>query len=95
MRPEERARRRTGAGRDSIVLPGAKRIPEGRLSKTGPDKVQTNRVSGTHALDPASARETHLEALAAAMAFDMRFPGGVIEAARAARVAPPGSEPVR
>jgi DNA-binding CsgD family transcriptional regulator len=41
------------------------------------------------------ARETHLEALGAAMANDADIPGGVLEAAAAARAAPPGPVPPR
>jgi DNA-binding CsgD family transcriptional regulator len=47
-------------------------------------------------LNPGLARETHLEALVAAMwAGDLERPGGVREAAGAARAAPPGPEPPR
>jgi hypothetical protein len=47
-------------------------------------------------LDAGLARETHLEALGAAMwAGDLNVPGGVREAAEAARAAPPGPEPPR
>ena len=47
-------------------------------------------------LDPALARETHLEALVAAIwAGDLDNPGGVLEAAEAARAAPPGPQPPR
>ena len=47
-------------------------------------------------LDAALARETHLEALAAArFAGDLGRPGGVREAAEAARTAPPGPGPPR
>ena len=47
-------------------------------------------------LDADSARETHLEALVAAMwAADLHSPGGVLEAAEAARAAPPGPDPPR
>src|SRR5580700_6691894 len=47
-------------------------------------------------LDAALARETHLEALAAArFAGDLGWPGGVREAAQAARAAPPGPDPPR
>ena len=47
-------------------------------------------------LDADFARETHLEALVAAMwAGDLDSPGGVLEAAEAARAAPPGPEPPR
>ena len=47
-------------------------------------------------LDAGLARETHLEALGAAMwAGDLDRPGGMREAAEAARAAPPGPEPPR
>ena len=47
-------------------------------------------------LDSGLARETHLEALGAAMwAGDLDRPGGLREAAEAARAAPPGPEPPR
>ena len=47
-------------------------------------------------LDADLARETHLEALLAAMwAGDLDSPGGVRDAAEAARAAPPGPEPPR
>jgi hypothetical protein len=47
-------------------------------------------------LDADVARETHLEALGAAMwVADLDRAGGVLEAAEAARAAPPGREPPR
>jgi DNA-binding CsgD family transcriptional regulator len=47
-------------------------------------------------LDPDLARETYLKALTAAMfAGDLGRPGGVREAAEAARTAPPGPDPPR
>jgi DNA-binding CsgD family transcriptional regulator len=47
-------------------------------------------------LDSGLARETHLEALGAAMwAADLEYPGGLREAAEAARAAPPGPDPAR
>jgi DNA-binding CsgD family transcriptional regulator len=47
-------------------------------------------------LDAGLARDTHLEALWAAMwAGDLDRPGGVVAAAEAARAAPPGPEPPR
>ncbi len=56
-------------------------------------------LSAARHLEPvnaALARETHLEALGAAMwAGDLHVPGGVREAAEAARAAPPGPEPPR
>ena len=47
------------------------------------------------ALNADLARETYLEALVAAMADQFDSPGGVREAAEAARTAPPGPEPPR
>jgi DNA-binding CsgD family transcriptional regulator len=45
-------------------------------------------------VDAASARTTHLEALGAAMwAGDLEQPGGMLEAGRAARDAPPAADP--
>jgi DNA-binding CsgD family transcriptional regulator len=55
-------------------------------------------VSAARQLEPLNAelaRETHLEALGAAMVSDVDIPGGVLEAAEAARAAPPGREPPR
>jgi DNA-binding CsgD family transcriptional regulator len=47
-------------------------------------------------LDAGLARETHLEALVAAMwADDLNSAGGVLEAAEAVRAAPPGPKPPR
>jgi DNA-binding CsgD family transcriptional regulator len=47
-------------------------------------------------LDAAAARETHLEALGAAMwSGDLDGPGGVLEVATAALAAPPGPDPPR
>jgi DNA-binding CsgD family transcriptional regulator len=55
-------------------------------------------VSAARRLEPLNAdlaRETHLEALGAAMAIDLDVPGGMLQAAAAARAAPPGPEPPR
>ncbi len=46
-------------------------------------------------LDPSLARETHVEALGAAMAADAEIPGGLAEAAKAGRAAPPSPDPPR
>jgi DNA-binding CsgD family transcriptional regulator len=49
---------------------------------------------GLEQLNPGLARETHAEALEAAIwVGDLDNPGGLLEAANAARAAPPGSEP--
>ncbi len=54
-------------------------------------------LSAARRLEPLNAdlaRETHLEALVAAMwAGDLDSPGGVLAAAQAARAAPPGQDP--
>jgi DNA-binding CsgD family transcriptional regulator len=55
-------------------------------------------VSAARRLEPLNAelaRETHLEALGAAMTNDLEIPGGVLEAAKAARAAPSASKPPR
>jgi DNA-binding CsgD family transcriptional regulator len=55
-------------------------------------------LSAARRLEPLNAelaRETHLEALVAAMAGDVDNPGDVLEAAEAARAAPPSPEPPR
>jgi DNA-binding CsgD family transcriptional regulator len=55
-------------------------------------------VSAAQRLEPLNAglaRETHLEALGAALASDLDVPGGVLQAAVAARAAPPGPQPPR
>jgi DNA-binding CsgD family transcriptional regulator len=46
-------------------------------------------------LDAGLARETHVEALAAAMAGDLEIPDGLLSAAEAARAAPAGPQPPR
>ena len=55
-------------------------------------------VSAARRLEPVdaeSARDTYLEALGASMAGGLDGPGGLLEAAQAARAAPPGPEPPR
>jgi DNA-binding CsgD family transcriptional regulator len=55
-------------------------------------------VSAARRLEPLDAnlaRETHVEALGAAMAADVDIPGGLLEAAEAAQAAPPGPDPPR
>jgi DNA-binding CsgD family transcriptional regulator len=55
-------------------------------------------VSAARRLEPLDAnlaRETHVEALGAAMAADADLPGGLVEAAEAAQAAPPGPDPPR
>ena len=63
----------------------------------GPGDAARLLLDAARRLDPvdaALARETHLEALAAAVwAGDLGRPGGVREAAEAARAAPPGPDP--
>jgi DNA-binding CsgD family transcriptional regulator len=53
-------------------------------------------AEGLEQLNAGLARETHLEALEAAIwVGDLDNPGGLLKAANAARAAPPGSEPRR
>ncbi|HEY8626163.1 MAG TPA: AAA family ATPase [Solirubrobacteraceae bacterium] len=53
-------------------------------------------AKGLEPLNAGLARETHLEALEAAIwVGDLDSPGGLLEAAEAARAAPPGHEPPR
>jgi DNA-binding CsgD family transcriptional regulator len=55
-----------------------------------------NAARRLEAVNADSARETHVEALEAAVwASDLDSPGGVLEAAEAARAAPPGPDPPR
>jgi DNA-binding CsgD family transcriptional regulator len=58
-------------------------------------RLLTSAARRLEPLDPALARETHLEVLGAAIAHDLDLPGGVLEAAEAARAAPPGPHPPR
>ena len=59
-------------------------------------RLLLNAARRLEPLDAKLARETHLEALVAAMwAGDLDSPGGMLEAAEAARAAPPGPEPPR
>src|SRR5207253_639570 len=57
----------------------------------GPDEAVASELERS----AGRARETHLEALGAAMANDLGIPGGLLEAAEAARAAPPGPDPPR
>jgi DNA-binding CsgD family transcriptional regulator len=58
-------------------------------------RLLVNAAKRLEPLDADVARETHLEALGAAMAGDLSLPGGALAAARAARAAPPGPQPPR
>jgi DNA-binding CsgD family transcriptional regulator len=73
--------------RGQIALEQRRAVDAGRLLVSAARRLEP--------LNPALARETHLEALGAAMASDLDIPGGVLEAAVAARAAPPGPEPPR
>jgi DNA-binding CsgD family transcriptional regulator len=46
-------------------------------------------------LDPGLARETYLEVLGPAMVHDLELPDGILNAAKAARAAPPAPDPPR
>ena len=80
--------RRGGALRGQIALEQQRGSDAARLLLSAARRLEP--------LDAKLARETHLEALVAAMwAGDLDSPGGVLEAAEAARAAPPGPEPPR
>jgi DNA-binding CsgD family transcriptional regulator len=69
------------------------------LVQRGPSDAARLLLSAARRLEPLDAglaRDTHLEALWAAIwAGDLGSPGGVVAAAEAARAAPPGPEPTR
>jgi DNA-binding CsgD family transcriptional regulator len=69
------------------------------LVQRGPSDAARLLLSAARRLEPLDAglaRDTHLEALWAAIwAGDLGSPGGVAAAAEAARAAPPGPEPTR
>jgi DNA-binding CsgD family transcriptional regulator len=84
---DELGRARVDLLRGQIALEQRRGSDAGRLLVSAARRLES--------LDAALARETHLEALGAAMAIDLEIPGGVLEAAEAARAAPPGPEPPR
>ena len=69
------------------------------LVQRGPSDAARLLLSAARRLEPLDAglaRDTHLEALwAAVWAGDLGSPGGVVAAAEAARASPPGPEPTR
>jgi ATP/maltotriose-dependent transcriptional regulator MalT len=73
--------------RGQIALEQRRRGDAGRLLMNAARRLEP--------LDVELARETHLEALGAAMASDLDIPGGLVAAAQAARAAPPRPEPPR
>ncbi|HWF54666.1 MAG TPA: AAA family ATPase [Solirubrobacteraceae bacterium] len=73
--------------RGQIALEQRRSGDAGRLLVSAARRLQS--------LDANLARETHVEALGAAMAADVDIPGGLMEAAEAARNAPPGPDPPR
>jgi DNA-binding CsgD family transcriptional regulator len=75
------------------LLRGQIALEQRRGSDAG--RLLVSAASRLEPLNAALARETHLEALGAAMAMDLEIPGGVLEAAAAASTAPPGPEPPR
>ena len=84
---DELMRARVDLVRGQIALEQRRGSDAGRLLASAARRLEP--------LDVELARETHLEALGAAMANDLVIPGGVLEAAEAARAAPPGPEPPR
>ncbi|MCW3063458.1 MAG: LuxR family transcriptional regulator fused with ATPase domain, partial [Solirubrobacterales bacterium] len=75
------------------LLRGQIALEERRGSDAG--RLLVSAARRLEPLDADLARETHLEALGAAMAADLDIPGGVLEVAEAARAAPAGPEPPR
>ena len=73
--------------RGQIALEQRRRTDAGRLLASAARRFEP--------LDADLARETHLEVLAAAMVGDLDVPGGLREAAEAARAALPGPDPPR
>ena len=84
---EELERARVELLRGQIALEQRRGSDAGRLLISAARRLEP--------LDADLARETHLEALGAAMSGDLDIPGGVLAAAEAARAAPPGPEPPR
>ena len=84
---DELQRARVDLLRGQIALEQRRSGDAGRLLVSAATRLEP--------LDAALARETHLEALGAAMASDIDIPGGLLEAAEAARAAPPGPDPPR
>ncbi len=58
-------------------------------------RLLVNAARRLESVDANLARETHLEALGAAMVADADIPGGLLDAAEAAQAAPPGPDPPR
>jgi tetratricopeptide (TPR) repeat protein len=84
---DEVQRARVDLLRGRIALEQGRGVDAGRLL-----------VSAARRFEPFNtevARETHLEALGAAMVSDLDVPGGVLGQAAAARAAPPGPDPPR
>ena len=84
---DELKRARVDLLRGQIALEQRRPADAGRLLVSAARRLEP--------LDANLARETHLEALGAAMAADLEIPGGLWAAAQAARAAPPGPEPPR
>jgi DNA-binding CsgD family transcriptional regulator len=75
-------------------LRGQIAFDQGRISDAA--RLMLSAARRLEPLDAGSARETHLEALAAAVwASDVDGPAGVLETAGAARAAPAGPDPPR
>ena len=84
---DELTRARLDVLRGQIALEQRRGSDAGRLLVSAARRLEQ--------LDANLARETHLEALGAALAADLDIPGGLLEAAEAARAAPPGPDPPR
>ncbi|MEA2214422.1 MAG: hypothetical protein QOF83_4370 [Solirubrobacteraceae bacterium] len=84
---DELQRARVDLLRGQIALEQRRPADAGRLLVSAARRLEP--------LDASAARETHLEALGAAMVNDLELPGGLPVAAAAARAAPPGPDPPR
>jgi DNA-binding CsgD family transcriptional regulator len=84
---DELQRARIDVLRGQIALEQRRPADGGRLLVSAAKRLEL--------LDPELARETHLEALGAGLAADLDLPGGLLEAADAARAAPAGPGPPR
>jgi len=77
----------------SELLAGQVALDQGRGADAGRQLLGAARR--LHDLDPELARETYLEVIGPAMVRDLELPGGVLEAANAARAAPSAADPPR
>jgi DNA-binding CsgD family transcriptional regulator len=95
LEPARRAERLLAAGRAKRDA-GAFEAALGLLATLETSRLLLSAAKRLAPLDPALARDTHLEALVAALwAGDLDRPGGLLAAAEAARAGPAAAEPPR